>query len=197
MACCKRFTELIIFLRASYFGLLQNDTKTSGRDWNISHIVMLNILRFRSKYRILTYDHHREFKSFLDALAKNLIRKIRKTHIALHSFGTLYDGTNEQSNLSKSNTIGDKPACRGNSTWNNLPLLRRKIFWLMKLKPLRRHNDCSSREEGKYRLKLVHKEAKRYKLVIDLCKPLIWCCGNSNSVKLNMHENQSFPNRRK
>ena len=47
---------------------------------------------FRSRDKLhLTYNHNSEFKSFLDTLAKNLIRQICKTHVAFHSFCTLYN----------------------------------------------------------------------------------------------------------
>lgn len=38
-----------------------------------------------------TCNHDSEFESLLDTLAKNLIGKIRKPHIALHSFSTLLE----------------------------------------------------------------------------------------------------------
>ena len=56
------------------------------------HIVLLLQTCFRSRDKLhLTYNHNSEFKSFLDTLAKNLIRKICKTHVAFHSFCTLYN----------------------------------------------------------------------------------------------------------
>lgn len=55
-------------------------------------IVLFLQICFRSRDKFhLTYNHNSEFKSFLDTLAKNLIRKICKTHVAFHSFCTLYD----------------------------------------------------------------------------------------------------------
>lgn len=57
---------------------------------NILICLGIFLFRFTSvQYNVPTCNHYGEFESLLDTLAKNLIGKIRKPHIALHSFSTL------------------------------------------------------------------------------------------------------------
>ena len=73
-----------------------------------------------------TCNHDGEFEPLLDTLAKNLIGKIRKPHIALHSFSTLSEKNKQLKLIFRHNKTASQQT---NRKWKlYLPLLS-KFFW--------------------------------------------------------------------
>lgn len=97
---------------------------------------------------VLTCNHDSEFESLLDTLAKNLIGKIRKPHIALHSFSTLLKKNKQPKLMFRHNKTARQQT---NRKWKLYLLLLSKFFWS---KPSCIHTVCLSRREDRRPVKI-------------------------------------------